>query len=148
MGAAWEKGFSQRAHWVGEFKAFPDHPICRGVTPFAINDGWLYKLHFVPEMKGVTPLLRTVPPKSPAGQDHRDDAIVSWVYERPGSGRSFTFTGCHLHKSFAEEGYRRFLVNGILWTAGVTVPAAGAPVVLDASKLDGYLDQRAAGQGQ
>jgi len=102
MGAAWEQGFSQRAHWVAEFKTFPDHPVCRGVTPFSIDDGWLYKLRFVAEMKGVTPLLRTVSPKAPADQKPGAEAIVSWVYERPGGGRSFTFTGCHLHDSFAD----------------------------------------------
>jgi Trehalose utilisation len=136
MGAAWEKGVSQRAHWVAEFKTFPDHPIFRGVTPFKINDGWLYKLRFVPGMKGVTPLLRTVPPKaktSPTG------AIIAWAYDRPGGGRSFTFTGGHLHRSLAEEGYRRFLVNGILWSAAVEIPAAGAPVALKTAELNKYL---------
>jgi hypothetical protein len=141
-GAAWEKGFGQRAHWVAQFKTFPDHPICRGVTPFVIDDGWLYKLRFVPGMAGVTPLLRTVSPKTPATP--ADEAIVAWAYERPGGGRSFTFTGCHLHRSFAEEGYRRFLVNGILWAAGADVPAAGAPIALDPAALGKYLDRRPA----
>jgi hypothetical protein len=135
MGAAWEKDHGQRAHWVTEFKKFPDHPICRGVTPFQIDDGWLYKLRFVPGMKGVMPLLRTVSPKA-SSPEPGDDAIVSWAYERPGGGRAFTFTGGHLHKSLAAEGYRRFLVNGILWSAGLDIPAAGAPVRLDAAELD------------
>jgi trehalose utilization protein len=138
-GAAWEKGFSQRAHWVSKFEHFPEHPICRGVKPFTIDDGWLYKLRFVPEKKGVTPLLRTVSPKSPQAALETDDAIVSWAFERPGGGRAFTFTGCHLHKSLAEEGYRRFLVNGILWSAGVEVPREGAPVALAAEDLPKYL---------
>jgi hypothetical protein len=142
-GAAWEKGFSQRAHWVSEFKTFPDHSICRGVTSFKIDDGWLYKLRFVPGMRGVTPLLRTVSPKAPATP--ADEAIVAWAYDRPGGGRSFTFTGTHLHRSFAEEGYRRFLVNGILWTAGVEIPASGAPVALSAAEMNKYLTPRAAG---
>src|SRR5204862_525117 len=63
LGAAFEKGYSQRAHWIAEFKTFPDHPVCRGVTPFTIDDGWLYKLRFVPGMRGVSPLLRTISPK-------------------------------------------------------------------------------------
>jgi trehalose utilization protein len=137
-GAAWEKGYSQRAHWVYEFKAFPDHPIARGVKPFTIDDGWLYKLRFVPDKKGVTPLLRTVSPKTPGAKLDADDAIVSWAYDRPAGGRAFTFTGCHLHKSFAEEGYRRFLVNGILWAAGVEIPKDGAPVALT-TDLERYL---------
>ena len=137
-GGAWEKGKGDRAHWVTEFDTFPDHPVCRGVKPFKIDDGWLFKNTFVPEMKGVTPLLRTWNPKATvkpaAGQD-----VVAWTYDRPEGGRSFTFTGAHLHASFAEEGYRRMLVNGILWAADVDVPKGGAKVDLDASDLPKYL---------
>jgi hypothetical protein len=101
FGAAWEKGFSQRAHWVADFKSFPDHPIFRGVAPFAIDDGWLFKLRFVPELNGVTPLLRTVSPKTPVALQSGSEDVVSWAYERPDprGGRSFVFTGGHLHKS-------------------------------------------------
>ena len=140
-GAAWEKGFSQRAHWVADFASFPEHPVCRGVTPFQIDDGWLFKLRFVPERKGVTPLLRTVSPKA-ANQELNDEYIVSWLYERPDGGRSFTFTGCHLHSSFALEGYRRLLVNGILWSAGVEIPLSGASVPLAANDLTKSLKNR------
>jgi hypothetical protein len=138
-GAAWEKGFSERAHWVSEFKTFPDHPVCRGVKPFKIDDGWLYKLRFVADKKGVTPLLRTVSPKAPAKAEPSDESIVAWAYDRSDGGRSFTFTGMHLHQSFTEEGYRRFLTNGILWSAGVDIPSAGAPVELNAAALPKYL---------
>ncbi len=137
-GAAFEKGHSQRAHWVSEFSKFAEHPVSRGVTPFKIDDGWLYKLRFVPKMQGVTPLLRTVSPKA-ANQELNDDAIVAWLYERTNGGRSFTFTGTHLHSSLAEEGYRRFLINSILWTAKIEVPTAGASVRLTADELGAYL---------
>jgi hypothetical protein len=147
MGAAWEKGYSQRAHWVAEFKTFPEHPICRGVTPFKIDDGWLYKLRFVPELKGVTPLLRTADPKATPVPKPTSDDVISWAYERPAvgespAGRSFSFAGAHLHSSLAEPGYRRFLVNGILWTAKVDIPTTGAHVALDAAKLGDYLKNR------
>lgn len=138
MGAAWEKGHSQRAHWVTRFGTFAEHAVSRGVAPFQIDDGWLFKLRFVPELKGVTPLLRTVSPKA-ASQELNDDAIVAWLYERPDGGRSFNFTGTHLHASLAEEGYRRFLVNGILWTAGIEIPQTGAPVSLTSEGLNKYL---------
>ncbi|MFM9962342.1 MAG: ThuA domain-containing protein [Planctomycetaceae bacterium] len=138
MGAAWEKGHSQRAHWVHKYATFAEHPVSRGVAPFQIDDGYLFKLRFVPEMKGVTPLLRTVSPKA-ARQELTDEAIVAWLYERANGGRSFTFTGTHLHASLAEEGYRRFLVNGILWTAGVEIPNSGAPVSLTPEGLKKYL---------
>lgn len=142
MGAAWEKGHSQRAHWVHKYATFAEHPASRGVAPFQIDDGYLFKLRFVPEMKSVTPLLRTVSPKA-ASQELTDEAIVAWLYERPNGGRSFTFTGTHLHASLAEEGYRRFLVNNILWTAGVEIPKSGAPVSLTAEGLNKYLKSAA-----
>jgi len=147
-GAAWEKGYSQRAHWVAEFKSFPDHPISRGVQPFKIDDGWLTKLRFAPDKKGVTPLLRTVSPKQTGTTEASDEAIVAWAYERAGGGRSFGFTGGHLHQSLAEEGYRRFLVNGILWSAGVDVPAGGAPVKLDPAELPRYLAKQPAAKSK
>lgn len=138
MGAAWEKGHSQRAHWVHKFATFAEHPASRGVTPFEIDDGYLFKLRFTPEMKGITPLLRTVSPKA-ADQELTDDAIVAWLYERSNGGRSFAFTGTHLHASLAEAGYRRLLVNGILWSAGVEVPKTGALVSLTPAGLNRYL---------
>jgi type 1 glutamine amidotransferase len=138
MGAVFEKGFSQRAHWVAQFEKFPEHPVCRGVTPFQIDDGWLYKLRYVDGMQGVSPLLRTVSPRAKLAPEP-DDSIVSWVYQRPGGGRSFTFTGCHLHSSLAEAGYRKFLTNGILWAAGRDVPTTGAPIEFDPATLDSYL---------
>ena len=142
-GAAWEKGYSLRAHWIDEFAQFPDHPICRGVTPFPIDDGWLWKLRFVDGLKGVTPLLRTKSPKD-AGKTSDTEAIISWAYARPNGGRSFAFTGGHLQSSFKQEGYRKFLVNGILWSAGREIPATGAPVKLDASEVMLHLDRKPA----
>ena len=140
-GAAWEKGYSLRAHWIDEFNQFPDHPVCRGVTPFPIDDGWLWKLRFVDGLKGVTPLLRTKSPKD-AGKTSDTEAIISWAYARPNGGRSFAFTGGHLQSSFTQEGYRKFLVNGILWSAGQEIPATGAPVKLDATEVMLNLDRK------
>ena len=140
MGAAWEKGHSQRAHWVHTYESVLDPTIGRGVKPFKIDDGYLYKLRFVPAMKGIKPLLRTESPKAKVGGI--DDLIVAWAYDRPGGGRSFAFTGGHLHASFGEEGYRRFLTNGILWAANVEIPKTGAPVALTPAELNSYLENR------
>jgi len=141
MGAAWEKGHSQRAHWIDTYKTFPEHATTRGVTPFKIDDGYLFKLRFVSDMKGVTPLLRTVNTKTKS-VPLDDNAIVAWAYDRADKGRSFAFTGGHLHVSLAEEGYRRLIVNGILWSAQVEIPKTGAPVVLSTAELNQYLENR------
>jgi hypothetical protein len=142
-GAVWEKGYSQRAHWVATFDTFPDHPTMRGVTPFKIDDGWLWKLRFVPDLKGVTPLLRTESPKAKE-KLAEPGTVISWAYERPGGGRSFAFTGCHLHESWGLDGFRTLIVNGILWSAGQEVPSGGAPVKLDRAELMLHLDKKPA----
>ncbi|HEV3026941.1 MAG TPA: ThuA domain-containing protein [Planctomycetota bacterium] len=137
IGGVWVPGAGARGHWDGDFASFVEHPITRGVAPFKENDGFIYKLKFVEGLKGITPLLRTSPPKTTL-KDTED--IVAWAYERPDHGRSFVFTGCHLQSSWGLEGMRRFVTNGILWSAGLEVPAAGAPVALDPADLEKHLD--------
>ena len=122
-GGAWKKGTGKRAHWVETFKEFPSHPVFSGVGAFTIDDGWLWNIKFVEGMKGVTPLLRTVDPKK-KDDPKADAAIIAWAYDRPGGGKSVTFTGGHLHKSLDEANYRRFLTNAILWSAGINPQSA------------------------
>ena len=136
LGGVYSPAGSARGHWDSAFKVFVEHPITRGVTPFQENDGFLYKLKFVDGQKGLTPLLRT----NPKGDLQGSDDIVSWAYERPGRGRSFVFTGCHLHESWGLEGMRRFVTNGILWSANLDVPSGGAPVALEVDDLKKHLD--------
>jgi type 1 glutamine amidotransferase len=137
IGGVWVPGAGARGHWDGDFAQFIDHPISRGVAPFKENDGFIYKLKFIDGLKGITPLLRTTPPKATL-KDTED--IVSWAFQRPDHGRSFVFTGCHLQSSWGLEGMRRFVVNGILWSAGLDIPASGAPVALDPADLQKHLD--------
>ena len=137
IGGVWVPGAGARGHWDGDFSTSVEHPITRGVAPFKENDGFIYKMKFVDGLKGITPLLRTSPPKT-ALSDTED--IVAWAYERPDHGRSFVFTGCHLQSSWGLEGMRRFVTNGILWSAGLEIPAAGAPVALDPADLGKHLD--------
>ncbi len=136
-GGNYENG-SLRAHWVKEYTEFEKHDIFNGVKAFKIDDGWLTKLKFADGMKGVTPLLRSADPKKPASANPDDD-IVAWAFDRPTGGKAFTFTGGHLNASFGEEGYRKFLANAVLWTAGVPVPKDGAPVELKKEDLGKYL---------
>jgi type 1 glutamine amidotransferase len=137
IGGVWVPGAGARGHWDGVFDSFVEHPITRGVAPFKENDGFIYKLKFVEGMKGITPLLRTSPPKATL-KDTED--IVSWAFQRPDGGRSFVFTGCHLHESWGLESMRRFATNGILWSAGLEIPSGGAPVALEADELKKNLD--------
>ena len=144
IGGIWLADIGCRGHWDMDLKPVGEHPVLRGVNPFtAKGDGWLYNLHFANDT-GFTPLLvGKVPDKSRTTADAKQhlnrDEVIGWVYEREGGGRAFCFTGIDLHKNWELESQRRFVVNGILWSAGVTVPTGGARVDFNAKDLSRHV---------
>ena len=157
-GGYFEKYWSVNPTWKATFREFPEHPITRGVKPFAIDDEWYYHMRFVPEMKGVTPILAVVPPATTLdrGGDgpHSGNPWVRsevargipqtlmWAYERPGGGRGFGFTGGHYHRNWGDPNFRKLVLNAMLWSAGVEVPAGGVEVPLGEADLKGALDAK------
>ena len=148
LGGVWQADIGCRGHWDMTFSEFPKHAITQGVTQFtAPFDGWLYNYHFA---EGVVPVLTgMVPDKFRTTADaktHNGRAeTIAWAYERPAGGRSFGFSGAHLHKNWTLESQRKLVINGILWTANLPVPAAGAPVEVKAEDLTKNLDAKPAG---
>ncbi len=133
LGGIYSTG-SGRGHWDSNHVDFPKHPIASGVTPWKINDGWLNAIHFVDGMKGITPLVWSG--KEYAGSRAGLDAdIVAWSYQRSNGGRSFSFTGLDAHSAWSLPGMRQLVVNGVLWTAGVEIPIAGAANEIDDKQL-------------
>jgi len=124
-GEFYSRALSGRGHWDSAHESFPDHPVTNGVTPWKIKDGWLNRIQFPGGMKGITPLVWSGKQHqgSPAGGD---PDIVAWVYQRKKGGRSFSFSGLDAHSAWEKTGMRQLLVNGILWSAGVEIPAKGA----------------------
>ncbi|MHC4744768.1 MAG: ThuA domain-containing protein, partial [Planctomycetota bacterium] len=133
-----ETFWSVNPHWKAEFKEFPEHPVTRGVKPFELDDEWYYHMRFVKDMKGVTPVLTAIPPDStrkPGNSAHGANPTVfgrkgmpehvGWVYERPGGGRGFGFTGGHWHHSWAHNDYRKIVLNALVWISGLEVPPNG-----------------------
>ncbi len=140
IGGSYERHWSVNPHWEAHFKTFPDHPAARGLKPFKSQDEWYYHMRFAENMKGVTPILAAVPPESTrqrpdgahSGNPHVRARtgmaeVVGWVYERPGGGRGFGFTGMHTHWNWAQDSFRTSVLNSIVWIAGAEVPADGVP---------------------
>ncbi|MCA9174704.1 MAG: NPCBM/NEW2 domain-containing protein [Planctomycetales bacterium] len=138
IGGYFETHWSVNPHWPAKFEQFPEHPISRGIKPFEINDEWYYHMRFRPEMKGVTPILTAVPPVStlsrPDGAHSGNPDVrktagqpqhVAWASERPDGGRGFGFTGGHFHWNWADDNFRRVMLNAIVWCAKLEVPAGG-----------------------
>jgi type 1 glutamine amidotransferase len=105
----------------------PTHPICRGWKDFDLREEWYLRTRLHPDAK---PLFAVTV------KGH--DQVIAWTFERPNSrsGRSFGTTLGHFHDNFCEATFRRVLVNGILWTAHLEVPEAGAPVDVTAKDLE------------
>ena len=141
MGGFCDLDWSVNPHWKPNFKTFPDHPIANGVEPFSVNDEWYYHMRFVGDLKGVTPILSDLPGpetlKRPDGSRSGNPDVrravaagesqhVGWAYDRPdGKGRGFGFTGAHNHVSWQNNGFRKIVLNAILWSAHVEVPENG-----------------------
>jgi type 1 glutamine amidotransferase len=140
IGGYFETFWSVNPHFKAEFKELPDHPITKGVRPFALDDEWYYHMRFVEDMKNVTPILTTIPPDSTRREGNDAHGAnpyvrarkgspehVAWAYDRPGGGRGFGFTGGHWHYNWAHDDFRKLVLNALVWITGVDVPANGVP---------------------
>lgn len=98
------------------------HPILNGVKPWTAREE-MYARYHLPDNAGRTELLTARPATAANGTG----GPVSWAYQRPDGGRSVVWGGNDFHQNMHDfPQQRRFLVNGILWAAGVAVPRGGA----------------------
>ena len=157
IGGCFETDWSVNPTWRPEFKPLPTHAITRGVSPPNLNDEWYFHMRFRDGMKGVLPILSAVPPAStmsrpdvahegnPAVREavkRGEPQIVAWACERPDGGRGFGFTGGHYHRNWGNDSFRKLVLNAILWTAKVEVPAAGVECKVTEEALRQNLDRK------
>ena len=140
IGGNHEKGWSINPDWAAAFSDFPDHPAANGLEPFAVYDEWYFHMRFAPDRQGITPILETHPQMStllrndgPSSNNADvaasvlggDRHAVAWAYERPGGGRGFGFTGAHHHHNYRDDNFRKAVLNGVAWAAGLDIPPGG-----------------------
>jgi type 1 glutamine amidotransferase len=139
IGGHYEHAYSCNPIWVAEFNRLPVHPITRGVRSFNINDEWYFNMRFRPEHQGVIPLLVATPSDTVRGGPYvwpsgpyphivaasGREEIMMWAVERPDGGRGFGFTGGHFHKNWANDDFRRIVLNAMVWVAKANVPVGG-----------------------
>jgi hypothetical protein len=136
------------------------------VKPFQAKDEWYFNMRFVGDMSGekateikglkFVPILTAVPskevrdgpyvyPKGPyphiQASKGRAEAMM-WTVERPDGGRGFGFTGGHFHDNWANDNYRRVVLNAILWVAKVDVPQGGVKSSVSDEQLNANLDPK------
>jgi type 1 glutamine amidotransferase len=156
LGGYYESGFSTNPHWIAQVDKLPEHPITRGVKPFAVRDEWYFNIRFRPEMKEVTPIVVAKPddatrkgtssaPRGPYRhivEASGRDEVLGWAVERAGGGRGFGFTGAHFHKNWGDADFRKLVLNAILWTAKRDVPSDGFESKLTDGDLTENLDPK------
>ncbi len=157
MGGCFEVDRSVNPTWTPEFKQLPEHPVTRGVSPFKIYDEWYFYMRFRDGMQGVTPILSAVAPASTmrrsdgphegnpavrASVEKGESQVVAWVCERADGGRGFGFTGGHYHKNWGNDDFRKLVLNAVLWTAKVEVPAEGVQSQVSDEQLKQNLDRK------
>ncbi len=158
IGGAFEIDYSVNPHWEAEYKTLPKHPVARGVAPFTTNDEWYFNMRFVEGMKNVTPILSAVAPTEtmsrPDGPHSGNSAVrkmvaagkpqhLCWVYDRKDGGRGFGFTGAHYHDNWANDSFRKTVLNAVCWIAGLEIPKNGIETPTPTKEeLDANLDPK------
>jgi type 1 glutamine amidotransferase len=157
MGGCFEINRSVNPTWTADYQSFPKHPIARGVHPFKTMDEWYFYMRFRDGLAGVTPILTAVAPASTMNRgdgEHEGNPAVrasvkngepqhtAWACERADGGRGFGFTGGHYHKNWANDDVRKLVLNAILWTAKVEVPADGVASRVTPEQLKENLDRK------
>jgi type 1 glutamine amidotransferase len=156
IGGYYENAYSVNPMWKPDFKTFPNHPVARGVKPFAVGDEWYFNMRWPSDMKGITQILvakpsdavRNGPYVSPRGPyphiqeaKGRDESMM-WVFERPDGGRGFGFTGGHKHVNWGNENFRKVVLNALLWIAKADVPANGVASSVTPEEVSKNLDPK------
>jgi type 1 glutamine amidotransferase len=114
------KWFSKIQTWEDTVQlASPKHPILKGVEPFKLKDEYYYNIKFRESDPRLVPIFKVNPPN-----ETKPDT-VAWAVERTNGSRGFGFTGGHFHDSWWIPGFRRMLLNAVVWTSGHEVPDAG-----------------------
>lgn len=125
-GTAPNKWFSAISTWDANVSiGNPEHPVARGVKPFAAREEFYFNLRFRDGDDRVQPIWRTKPP----GQDK--EHVVAWAVQRKDGGRGFGTTGGHFFQNWWDENFRRTILNAIAWTSGLDVPAGGIESRMD-----------------
>lgn len=134
-----------RRNWFSRIKTLdsdvklptPDHPICRGLSPFKLRDEFYYRIRFQPDDKRLRPILL-----APEVSEVVEEQIVAWAVEREDGGRGFCTTTGHFFDNWQNDSYRKLILNAIAWTAKAEVPAEGvASRNYAASEVDQALGQ-------
>jgi len=152
VGGVFEAGWSVNPTWRLVQRAWPRHDVANGLGPWEMEDEWYFHLRFLP---GIEPVLAAVAPTSAVEADGPRTGnptvraavaagvpqVLAWTHQASGGARGFGFTGGHFLRNWYDAGFRTLVLNGIAWTAGLTVPPGGVPPGDPREPLHATLDE-------
>ncbi|MDZ4402527.1 ThuA domain-containing protein [Prosthecobacter sp.] len=109
--------------------AAAQHPITRGWKEFTLHDEPYINNYFGKGENKLAPNVTAIatsmlPPEAPKRE------TVAWCVERADGGRGFGIVMPHFYKNWTNEDLRRCILNAIVWTAKLNVPAEGVQTTL------------------
>lgn len=114
---------------VTPIEAAKKHPILRGVGPWVYKDEIFSRLIVNPGDPYRTDLLMGESPSTNQSEAGSPKGVISprgiaSAYEK-GNQRGVLWGGMDFHSALLNENYLRFVLNEIVWTAGIEVPKGG-----------------------
>ncbi len=139
IGGYFEVNWSVNPIWNMTDSSILNHKATSAVEVFKMEDEWYYHIRFREDPTGIIPLLEAVPPLSSLGEDgprsgnpiirekleKRTPQILSWTYEDLEKRRGFATTGGHFLHNWKNDSFRKLVLNGIAWSAGISIPEGG-----------------------
>jgi type 1 glutamine amidotransferase len=124
----WQDDKGER-NWYSSIKTidgnltFPngEHPILSGIEPFKMKEEYYYNIRFQKNDNRLQ-LIAEVPELE--GRAENGNA-VAWAVERKDGGRGFSTTMGHFYANWRNDNFRKMILNGLVWAAGVTIPEGG-----------------------
>lgn len=136
IGGRFEVNWSVNPIWKMTQAIIAKHPATRGISPMELEEEFYYHLRLRDD---ITPIMQAHPPADSLGTDgprSGNPAVrqaladhipqtLAWVVENSNKSRGFGFSGGHFYSHWANENFRRLVLNAIVWTAGLEVPDGG-----------------------
>lgn len=144
-GGFFETGFSVNPFWTADLTPKSGHPISNGIdSPVVANDEFYLNMRFAEE-KCCGDHFGLVEAKfeedrvtrynnlwNEYGDNRFGESVkLMWCRDSQDQGRGVGFTGGHYHHNWANDGFRKLVLNAIVWAARGDVPESGvtsAPV--------------------
>ena len=142
LGGVWVQSASRNPFglWKIELKN-AGHPVLRGVKPWEFKEELFYRPYLTDEDNRTDLLIAHPVDIMKAtwwGAKPTGPGVAGWAYQRDDGGRGFAYGGLHSTATLLDENVRKFVLNGLVWAAGMEVPAGGVESTLTKEMMDKF----------